>query len=151
MGDPTDPNTDIGPLTIPETALKFEELINDAINFDAQCLIGGMIVTDGKEKGLFCEPTLLHNCHSSMQIVQEQLNAPVLCASSLSGFHEFKQEVSQHTFGTGVRIFTKDPNKYRSELDSLQVGFISFNSGNMTDCDLPIEGWKHSGKGKILS
>lgn len=37
---------------------------------DAQCIIGGTIHTDGKTKGLFCDPTLLINCDPNMQVIQ---------------------------------------------------------------------------------
>lgn len=112
LGDPKDSNTDLGPIIIPESVLRFEELINDAINFDAQCIIGGMVTTDGRAKGLFCEPTLLTNCNSSMQIVQEQLQAPILCATTISGIEEFREEVNDNQYGTGVRIFTANPLSY---------------------------------------
>jgi acyl-CoA reductase-like NAD-dependent aldehyde dehydrogenase len=36
-------------------------------------------------------------------------------------------------------------------LGKLELGRIAFNSGSLFDKNLPIEGWKKSGKGKILS
>lgn len=110
-----------------------------------------MSSTDGKTKGLFCLPTLLTNCDPNMQVVQQHFNAPLLCASTVQGFANFKTEVEDNSYGTGIRIFTKDPSKYKDLVSQLEVGIISFNSGCITDCDLPIEGWKGSGKGKILS
>ena len=118
---------------------------------DAKCIIGGMITTDGSTKGLFCEPTLLTNCDPNMQVIQQQINAPLLCVSVVDGFNSFFTEVEDNTFGTGIRIFTKDPSKYKKAVDNLEIGIVSFNSGCITDCDLPIEGWKGSGKSKILS
>ena len=56
---------------------------------DAKCIIGGMTATDGKTKGIFVEPTLLTNCDPNMQVIQEQLNAPLLCISIVEGFNNF--------------------------------------------------------------
>jgi acyl-CoA reductase-like NAD-dependent aldehyde dehydrogenase len=50
-----------------------------------------------------------------------------------------------------VRIFTGEVEKYRKLVEKLEMGIVAFNSGSIVDCDLPIEGWKGSGKGKILS
>ncbi len=93
IGDPKDPETDLGPITIQQSVLRFEELINDAINLDAKCVIGGLTTTDGKTKGLFCEPTLLTNCDPNMQVIQEPINAPLICASIVEGFKNFEAEV----------------------------------------------------------
>jgi len=86
-----------------------------------------------------------------MRVIQEQLNAPLLCASVVDGFKGFEVEVEDNSYGTGIRIFTKEPGRYKNKASELEVGIISFNSGCIIDCDLPIEGWKGSGKGKILS
>lgn len=86
-----------------------------------------------------------------MQVIQQHVNAPLLCVSIVEGFNNFEAEVEDNSYGTGIRIFTKDPAKYRNVVSQLEVGIISFNSGCIIDSDLPIEGWKGSGKGKILS
>lgn len=59
--------------------------------------------------------------------------------------------MNDNAYGTGIRIFTQDVKKYGALVDRLEVGIVAFNSGCIIDCDLPIEGWKGSGKGKILS
>ena len=86
--------------------MQFEALINDAINDDASCVIGGMVTTDGTTNGLFCEPTLLRNCSSDMQIIQRQLNAPILCCMSVENEESLMGEVNEIRYGTGLRIFT---------------------------------------------
>jgi acyl-CoA reductase-like NAD-dependent aldehyde dehydrogenase len=40
--------------------------ISDSVGMGARCIIGGMVHTDGKTKGLFIEPTLLANCNADM-------------------------------------------------------------------------------------
>ena len=42
-----------------------------------------------------------------MRVIQEQLNAPLLCASVVDRFKGFEVEVEDNSYGTGVRIFTK--------------------------------------------
>ena len=65
------------------------------------------MTTDGKTNGLFCEPTLLRNCSSDMQVVQSQLNAPILCCISVESDESFINEVNEVKFGTGIRIFSR--------------------------------------------
>jgi acyl-CoA reductase-like NAD-dependent aldehyde dehydrogenase len=86
-----------------------------------------------------------------MQVIQEQVNWPLLCVTDVEGYDEFKEEVEDNKYGTGIRIFTKDPSKYSKMVRDLEVGIVGFNCGSIIDSDLPIEGWKGSGKGKILS
>lgn len=131
--------------------MHFESMISDAINDDSRCVIGGLVTTDGNTNGLFCEPTLLRNCSSDMQIIQKQLNAPILCCIRVDDEKDFVNEANETSFGTGIRIFSREPERYKRELGKMEVGYINFNGGSITNANLPIEGWKESGKGKILS
>jgi acyl-CoA reductase-like NAD-dependent aldehyde dehydrogenase len=54
-----------------------------------------------------------------MQAIQEQLNAPLLCVSEVDGFDTFKTEVEDNKYGTGLRIFTKEPTSYRNLVSQL--------------------------------
>lgn len=85
-----------------------------------------------------------------MSIIHTQINAPILCAITVDKIEAFR-EINESDFGTGLRIFTHDPKKYEKFLPELNLGKISFNSGSLFDKNLPIEGWKKSGKGKLLS
>lgn len=51
----------------------------------------------------------------------------------------------------GVRIFTQDPKRYEKHVKSMMLGVVSFNKADFVESNLPIEGWRRSGKGKYLS
>ena len=61
------------------------------------------------------------------------------------------EEINETEYGVGVRIFTKEEQKYSKIVEKLELGRIAFNSGDLFVKNVPIEGWKKSGKGKLLS
>lgn len=83
--------------------------------------------------------------------MQTQLLAPIVCAISVDSQAEVVNWVNENVYGTGVRIFSRKRDSYLDLIKQIEVGRIVFNSGSMLQRDLPIEGWKQSGKGKILS
>jgi acyl-CoA reductase-like NAD-dependent aldehyde dehydrogenase len=50
-----------------------------------------------------------------------------------------------------ARIFTSNPSLYQQHVTRLKVGLVAFNRADYLTHNLPVEGWKRSGKGKYLS
>ena len=46
--------------------------------------------------------------------------------------------VNENSFGTGIRIFTKDPKNYDKLVDDIEVGRIVFNCATILNRNLPI-------------
>lgn len=99
--------------------MNFQSMIFDAINDDSRCVIGGLVTTDGNTNGLFCQPTLLRDCSSDMIIIQQQLHAPILCSIRVDNEKAFVNEVNETKFGTGIRIFSKDKERYKDLMNRL--------------------------------
>jgi acyl-CoA reductase-like NAD-dependent aldehyde dehydrogenase len=66
---------------------------------------------DGQESGIFFEPTLLSKCDHDMFVVQNKIHAPILCALTAS-FETAAEQLNDSEYGTGVRIFTRQVDKY---------------------------------------
>jgi len=59
--------------------------------------------------------------------------------------------MDSNIYGLAARIFTRDPQRYQQHIKNMKVGVVVFNRADYLTQNLPVEGWKRSGKGKYLS
>ncbi|MEL7568739.1 MAG: aldehyde dehydrogenase family protein, partial [Dehalobacterium sp.] len=83
VGDPFDPETDIGPMISEREAMKTEEWVNEAVRQGAVVLCGGKRI-----KGALFEPTIIDLVTPNMKLWCEEAFAPVLCVDTFASFEE---------------------------------------------------------------
>ncbi len=87
VGDPTDWQTEIGPMTSTDQADIVEELVADAVKSGAKKLTGGTTKVKGL-KGRFIAPTVLTGVTHEMRIMKEEIFGPVLPIVTVSSEEE---------------------------------------------------------------
>ena len=151
VGVSTDPEADYGPL-VSRQAL---ERVRDSIRIGQE--EGAELVLDGREKdlghlgdGFFIGPTLFDHVDPQMRIYREEIFGPVLAIVRAADFEEALRLPSEHEFGNGVSIFTRDGDAARELASRVDTGMVGIN----VPIPVPIAyhtfgGWKASGFGDL--
>ena len=125
---------------------------------------GAEIVVDGREKasdeltfgdaslegGFFIGPTLFDHVTTDMSIYTDEIFGPVLCIVRAHDYEEALRLPTEHEYGNGVAIFTRDGDTARDFVSRVQVGMVGVN----VPIPVPVAyhtfgGWKRSGFGDL--
>ncbi|RWZ55302.1 aldehyde dehydrogenase family protein [Halobacillus fulvus] len=143
VGDPNDPNTDVGPMISEDEAKRAEEWIEEAKQNGAEVLHGGT------REGALLHPTVLSNVNPDMKVVCEEVFAPVVSLIPFSDMKECIQEVNQSKYGLQGGIFTQNIDTAFYAARNVEVGGLMINDSSQYRVDLmPYGGVKGSGWGK---
>ncbi len=149
IGVSNDPDAHYGPVVTAEHKARVEKWIDTA---EAE---GGEIVVDGRgfslqghEEGFFIGPTLIDHVTPQMQSYQEEIFGPVLQIVRAKDFEEAVRLPSDHQYGNGVAIFTRNGHAAREFTSRVNVGMVGIN----VPIPVPVAyhsfgGWKRSAFG----
>ena len=151
VGPALDPDADYGPLVTRDAVERVSGLIQTAVDEGATVLADGRgIVVDGHESGFYLGPTLFDHVTTDMTIYREEVFGPVLIIVRADSYEEAIALPSQHEYGNGVSIFTRDGDAARDFSERVNVGMVGVN----VPIPVPIAyhtfgGWKKSGFGDL--
>jgi succinate-semialdehyde dehydrogenase/glutarate-semialdehyde dehydrogenase len=146
IGDPSDPQTDLGPLVAERQVLKLEEQIEDARQKGAKIHCGGQRPAD--LQGAFYEPTILTNITKDMRVWGEEVFGPALPIMTFSSYEEAIFLANETDYGLSASIFTTDQNLARKAMIDLKAGSIDHNRATYFRSQNPFGGYKKSGIGR---
>lgn len=148
MGNPNDPNTQIGPLARPDLVLNLERQVRESIHLGAQIVVGGSrpIATQGN----YYYPTLLTNCKRGMPVFDEETFGPVAAVAIVKNANDAIALANDTPYGLGAAIWTSDPERAMRLAQQIQSGFVAINTLVKSDPRLPFGGIKQSGYGREL-
>lgn len=131
VGDPSEEDTDLGPLTEANVVTNLEKLIAESVADGARITAGGGRPEGAAfEKGHFFEATILEDVTQEMTIVHEELFGPVLPVIRFSGFEQAMAYANDCKFGLAAIVFTTDISKIMRLTDELEFGEIYINRGH---------------------
>ncbi|SFO35972.1 CoA-acylating methylmalonate-semialdehyde dehydrogenase [Sphingomonas sp. OK281] len=151
VGVPTDPEAHYGPVIGAAHKARVEAYIQMAIDEGAELVVDGRGLTlQGYENGYFMGPTLLDRVTPEMQSYQEEIFGPVLQIMRARTFEEAVSYPTNHQYGNGVAIFTRNGDFARKFASSVEIGMIGIN----VPIPVPVAyhsfgGWKRSGFGDL--
>jgi betaine-aldehyde dehydrogenase len=149
IGDPMDPQTQVGPLVSEQHLHKVLGYIARGRAEGARVLTGGHRVTEGAlAKGFFVAPTVFDECHDDMAIVREEIFGPVMSVLSFTDEREVIERANATEFGLAAGVFTNDLTRGHRVIAQLQAGTCWINHYNITPIELPFGGVKMSGLGR---
>jgi acyl-CoA reductase-like NAD-dependent aldehyde dehydrogenase len=148
VGDPMDPNTQVGPLSSEEALINILDQVERFEKAGAKILVGGKRASD---TGAFMQPTLLTNLKRGVPTFKEELFGPVASFYKVENEQEAIDLANDSPFGLGGSIFTKDIKRAMQVADQIDSGMIFINEPTTTQPDLPFGGTKGSGYGRELS
>ncbi len=151
VGPALDPLSDYGPLVTAEAKSRVEGYIQAGVDEGATLIADGRgHVVAGHEQGFYLGPTLFDNVTKEMKIYREEIFGPVLVIVRAESYDEALALASDHEYGNGVAIFTRDGDTARDFSARVNVGMVGVN----VPIPVPIAyytfgGWKKSGFGDL--
>ena len=146
LGDPRDPETDVGPLITREHLARVEGFVQRAIDEGASLVLGGRISPD--LGGLYYEPTLLTDVRQDMEIVQREVFGPVLTFQTFGDEDEAVALANGTEYGLAATVFTRDDERIERLGEALVAGTTWINCFYARDLGAPFGGTKRSGIGR---
>lgn len=149
LGDPQEPETQLGPLVSERQLRRTEEYVAIGKAEGAEVECGGKrATTGGLANGFFYEPTIFGDVRSSMRIAQDEIFGPVTCVLAYNDLNEAVKIANDIPFGLGASVWTSDAAKGMKLAERLQCGVVWINDHHRIDPALPWGGMKASGMGR---
>lgn len=149
FGDPTDPETIIGPMARADLRDELHQQVVASVTKGAEVIIGGEIPHC---KGTYYPPTILEHVKPGMPAYEEELFGPVASVVKVKDLREAIHVANDTEFGLGAAVFTSDLLKGENIAEiQLQAGSCFVNEFVKSDPRLPFGGIKTSGYGRELS
>jgi succinate-semialdehyde dehydrogenase/glutarate-semialdehyde dehydrogenase len=143
VGDPTDPQTAIGPMISEAEATRAEQWVQEAV------AKGARIVSGGQRQGAVLAPTILVDSTRDMKVLCEEIFAPVVSVIPFDSLDDAIAEINSTEFGLAAGIFTRDINTAMAAARRIHVGVVHINESSSSRVDLiPFSGVKDSGMGR---
>jgi len=149
VGDPLDPDTQVGALISAEHMRKVLALIARGRAQGARLVTGGARLTSGAlGRGCFVVPTVFDACHDEMDIVRQEIFGPVMAVLEFDSEEEAITRANATEFGLAAGVFTNDLTRAHRVIAKLEAGTCWINHYNITPVELPFGGVKMSGLGR---
>ncbi|MDR5684036.1 MAG: 5-carboxymethyl-2-hydroxymuconate semialdehyde dehydrogenase [Armatimonadota bacterium] len=147
VGDPFDPETEVGPLIHPDHWERVRGYIDVAREEGARILLGGDR-PPGLERGNYFEPTLITDVRPGTRIEQEEIFGPVLAVLPFGTEEEAIRIANGVRYGLAAYLWTRDNRRAHTVAQAIEAGMVWVNSHNVRDLRTPFGGMKHSGIGR---
>ena len=147
VGDPMDPETELGPLATERILQGVHDQVQKSIAAGAKLLTGGNRIHG---PGFFYEPTVLVNVPKDSPAYREEVFGPVAAVFRVGDVHEAISLANDTTFGLGSSAWTKDREEQKLFASELDSGMVFINAMVASDPRLPFGGVKRSGFGREL-
>ena len=149
VGDPLDPNTQMGSQINEGQVRKILKYIDIAKEEGATIACGGARYTVGEcAKGCFMQPTLITNVTNDMRVAQEEIFGPVAVVIKFKTEEEVIAMANDSTYGLGGAVWTRDLNRAIRVAQSIETGRMWVNTYNQIPAGAPFGGYKRSGIGR---
>jgi succinate-semialdehyde dehydrogenase/glutarate-semialdehyde dehydrogenase len=147
VGDPLDPETDLGPLATERQRELILGQIADARLIGARLLVGGEAL-DGK--GAFLTAGVLVDVPDGSPFLTEEIFGPVAMVFEAANVDQAIQIANDVPYGLGSSVWTNDRAEQARFAQEIEAGMTAFNQILMSTPDAPFGGIKHSGYGREL-
>ncbi|MCP4430158.1 MAG: CoA-acylating methylmalonate-semialdehyde dehydrogenase [Gammaproteobacteria bacterium] len=149
IGNSTDTGLEMGPLVTREHREKVMGYIQMATDEGSELIVDGRgFVCEGHENGYFLGGSLIDRVKPEMTSYQEEIFGPVLQIMRVGSFDEGMALATDHPYGNGTSIFTKNGAAARTFAEKVEVGMVGIN----VPIPVPLAfhsfgGWKSSAFG----
>ena len=140
---------DMGPMVSSKERDRYEKLIKNAKNQGAEPVSGGGRPSEFN-RGWFVEPTILANCDTTMEILNNESFGPVAPICKINSFEEGISLANDSKYGLGANIYTTDLSEGITASEKLQAGMVWVNAPLLDNDAGPFGGSKLSGLGRQL-
>src|SRR5487761_64215 len=128
IGPGTDPEAEMGPLVTRQHLDRVSSYIDLGVKEGAKLAVDGRgLKLQGFENGFFVGGCIFDDVKPEMRIYKEEIFGPVLAVVRSPDFDTATRLVSEHEYGNGAAIFTRDGAAAREFASRVQIGMIGIN------------------------
>jgi vanillin dehydrogenase len=144
VGDPRDPETQIGPMVNAAAVERVHGLVKDAVDQGAE------LVTGGEPDGALFPPTVLNGVTPQMKIYSEESFGPVVGLIEVDGADEAVRVANDTEYGLAAAVFGKHVPTALDVARRIESGICHVNGATVHDePQMPFGGVKASGFGRF--
>jgi succinate-semialdehyde dehydrogenase/glutarate-semialdehyde dehydrogenase len=147
VGDPMDPDTDVGPMARPDLRDDLHDQVERTVAAGAQLRLGGHALD---RDGYFYAPTLLTGVEAEMAAGAEETFGPAAAVITVPDEESAIAIANSSTFGLGASIWTRDRDRGQRVAAVVEAGAVFVNELVKSDPRVPFGGVKDSGYGREL-
>ena len=145
VGDPTDPKTDIGPVSSKAQFEKIAEYVQAGIDEGAR-LVMGDVPTD-MSRGYYVRPVVFSDVRNDMRIAREEIFGPVLCIIPYDTVEEAVSIANDTPYGLSGYVHAPTKAEAVAVAKRIHSGNVYINDAPR-DVTAPFGGYKQSGIGR---
>ncbi len=146
VGDPFDPATQMGPLTMARQRARVEGYIAAGRAEGARIACGGGRPR-GLDRGFYVEPTVFTDVTPHMKIVQEEIFGPVVSVMTYRDEEEAVAKANNSSYGLNASVYSASADRAYGVARRIRSGNVTVN-GMIVDPKQPFGGFKQSGMGR---
>lgn len=151
LGSGFDEDTEMGPLISAEHLEKVATYVEKGLEEGATLEVGGGRPDNPElQKGFFYLPTVLTNCTTDMNVVQDEGFGPVITVEKFSTEEEAIHLANDSNYGLSGGVWSQDIAKAERVTAKLRMGTVWINDFNVFFTQAPWGGYKQSGIGREL-
>lgn len=148
VGDPQDPDTDLGPLISAVHRDKVAGMVARAPGQGARVVTGG-VVPD--LPGSFYRPTLIADVDESSEVYRDEIFGPVLTVRSFTDDDDALRQANDTPYGLAASAWTRDVYRAQRASREINAGCVWINDHIPIISEMPHGGVGASGFGKDMS
>jgi betaine-aldehyde dehydrogenase len=149
VGDPMDPDTQMGPLSNRQQYQKVQRYIQQGLA-DGLNLISGGGRPQGMDKGYFVRPTIFADVPFDSPLWREEIFGPVLCINTFDSEQDAIAIANQSEYGLVATVLTTNQERAGRVSAALEVGLVWINSPQVIFPQTSWGGMKKSSLGREL-
>lgn len=143
VGDPNDPETDIGPVVHVRAADRISGMIDDAVR------AGARLVREPRRNGCIIHPTIVVDAAAGARVIAEEIFGPVAVVMRARDFDDAIAQANDCEYGLQASVFTRDLARALGAADRIRAGSVWINEGSRFRLDnYPFGGVGRSGHGR---
>ena len=149
VGDPADPEVEVGPLVAERQRERVEGYLEAGRKEGARVVTGGGRPS-GLDGGWFVEPTVFADVTNTMTIAQEEIFGPVVSVIAYDDEADAVRIANESEYGLSGSVWTADRERGIAVAKGVRTGTYGVNTGVVIDLHSPFGGFKASGVGREL-
>src|SRR5215211_5458714 len=144
MGDPREPDTEIGPLINPGALERVGGLVEDAVSH------GARVLTGGEADGPLFPPTVIGGVTPEMRVYGEESFGPLVGVIDVDGPEEAVRVANDTEYGLAAAVFGRHVPSALDVARRIESGICHVNGSTVHDeAQMPFGGVKASGWGRF--
>jgi len=151
LGNPLDPNSNLGPMVKTTAATFVRDQIKNAIRKGARSLVDESLFSNSKKDSPYLSPHVLIDVDHKMDVMQEESFGPVVGIMKVKDDEEAIRLMNDSKYGLTASLWTTDMDKAALLGKQIETGTVYMNRCDYLDPALAWTGVKNSGRGVTLS